>query len=539
MRKPFSFISRVLVAMALMLLAVGSPSAVVSAQITYGTLDNFDVINDTGGDCHGFEIELEGISASDVAYTFGAPYQRYGDPVVVPTVTGVIIRYAANYVGGAWSAGTPYTAPPYLPTQGHSCWTGGVADPAEYYASGCDHFGASLNASPTKTTYRWLVEGAPGTLTVFGTNVSLPAPVWNVTPPAPGGQPIAAAVIAPPPLAPGGSEFGEAIWAKVFVTELPDGVQADDLDQMVIDHPDVDIVPSEPAEVEIEWVLLQASTENEGEQEFGGAAEVGAGNEAVSRRFEFYQYAGYYDPDTHEARCDNPLAVDQQVAERCGDPDAEGVAGVGVIIGAQNIAINLAGAFAVPNRPPVPEPDSVSTDEDQAVTINPDDLLLNDADPDGHLLTVISVQDATGGIVALTGGSVLFTPNGNFHGTGGFTYTVDDSNGGTGTAAVEVTIASVNDAPVADAGPNQIVKMRDTVTLTAAGSADVDGDSLTYQWSLAVPKGSKAVLINPTSASPTFVADRKGTYVARLIVNDGLVDSIFSEATIEATAGKK
>ena len=60
MQKPFSFMSRVLLALALMLLAFGSPSTVVSAQITYGTLDNFDVINDTGGDCHDFEIALIG-----------------------------------------------------------------------------------------------------------------------------------------------------------------------------------------------------------------------------------------------------------------------------------------------------------------------------------------------------------------------------------------------------------------------------------------------------------------------------------------------
>jgi len=77
------------------------------------------------------------------------------------------------------------------------------------------------------------------------------------------------------------------------------------------------------------------------------------------------------------------------------------------------------------------------------------------------------------------------------------------------------------------------------VTLSAAGSGDVDGDSLTYQWSLVVPKGSKAVLINPTSASPTFVADKKATYVARLVVNDGVLGSLPDEVTIEARAGKK
>lgn len=99
-----------------LLVASGNPA---SAVTTYGTLDNFDVINDTGGPCHGFEIEMEGITKQDVVYTFGTPYIRYGDPTVVETITGaVIVRYAATYdVGaGTWSATTPVAVAPYLPT---------------------------------------------------------------------------------------------------------------------------------------------------------------------------------------------------------------------------------------------------------------------------------------------------------------------------------------------------------------------------------------------------------------------------------------
>ena len=244
-RRLFSLLA---LATAVLLFVIAYPISIANATITYGTLDNFDVINDTGGETHGFEIELEGISSADVVYTFGAPYQRYGDPTVVPTATGVIIRYAASYAAGTWSATTPVAVAPYPPTQGHSCWTGG--DP-NYLSSGCDHFGASLNASPTKTTYRWLVAStsAPDKLIPFGSNVPIPAPVWNVTPPAlPGAQPIAAAAIAPPPSA-DPNKCGEALWAKVYVTELQGGLQADDLDLMVIDRPD-SIVPSEPIEIE-------------------------------------------------------------------------------------------------------------------------------------------------------------------------------------------------------------------------------------------------------------------------------------------------
>ena len=534
---------------ALFLFFVGYPTAVATAVTTYGTLDNFDVINDTGGETHGFEIELEGISAPDVVYTFGAPYQRYGDPTIVPTATGVIIHYAATFTSGTWSATTPIAVAPYLPTQGHSCWTGGVSDPAIYYAAGCDHFGASLNATPTKTTYRWLVESAPGsgTLIAFGTPPPLPAPVWNVTPPAvPGGQPIAAAVIAPPPSPDPNTICGDALWAKVYVTELPNALQANDLDHMVIDDPN-SIVPSEPIEIEFEWVLLQACPNNAGEQEFGGAQEVGAGNEAVSRRFEFYKYTGQYSPlppeDIREALCDNPTEPAQQIPERCGTPDANGVAGVGDLTGAQNAAINLAGLV---NQPPAitnSKPATVNMSEDSSPTAF--SLTLNATDGDGDTLTwSISTQAALGTASASGTGSskaIGYTPGANNNGADSFVVQVDDGKGGIDTITVNVNIAPVNDPPVANAGASQSVPMKSTVTLNGSGSLDVDGNALTYSWSLiTVPAHSKAVLSGANSVSPTFKADKAGTYVAQLVVNDGTVDSVSpSTVTITATKGKK
>jgi RHS repeat-associated protein len=89
-----------------------------------------------------------------------------------------------------------------------------------------------------------------------------------------------------------------------------------------------------------------------------------------------------------------------------------------------------------------------------------------------------------------------------------------------------VTITTVNSPPVANAGPDQTVFVNSTVHLNGAGSSDVDGDPLTYQWTLTnVPPGSAAQLSDPSAVAPTFTADVKGVYVAQLIVNDGHVDS--------------
>jgi hypothetical protein len=213
------------------LLAVFLAVSPTSAQVTFGSLSNFDVINDTGQPCNGFEIELEGVTPAEVVYTFGEnpadpthPYIRYGKPAIVPNVagTGVIVRYASPYDSGAkrFTEATPAATAPYPVTMGHQCWTFG--DPVNYPTSGCEHFGVSLLGNATKTTYRWLVgDNATGTLKVAGTTgnpsipapVYVPAPVWNVIPqppPAPNLPPpppiVAAVVQAPPapPVPPGG-----------------------------------------------------------------------------------------------------------------------------------------------------------------------------------------------------------------------------------------------------------------------------------------------------------------------------------------------
>ena len=96
-----------------------------------------------------------------------------------------------------------------------------------------------------------------------------------------------------------------------------------------------------------------------------------------------------------------------------------------------------------------------------------------------------------------------------------------------------VTISTNNSAPVANAGAGQSVLNGDTVILDGSGSFDVDNDGLTYSWSFTTkPPGSNAALSNPTAVQLLFDIDVSGDYVVRLIVNDGIVDSVADTVTI-------
>ena len=68
--------------------------------------------------------------------------------------------------------------------------------------------------------------------------------------------------------------------------------------------------------------------------------------------------------------------------------------------------------------------------------------------------------------------------------------------------ADEVTITTRNSQPVANAGPAQSSPVGDLVDLDGSGSTDVDGDPLTFEWSLTtVPAGSSAKISDPTLVS--------------------------------------
>lgn len=99
-----------------------------------------------------------------------------------------------------------------------------------------------------------------------------------------------------------------------------------------------------------------------------------------------------------------------------------------------------------------------------------------------------------------------------------------------------IITASGNNAPVANAGTDQMILTGSQVVLDASNSSDADGDSLIYNWSFSsVPTGSNAVLENAATISASFTADIDGDYIIALIVSDGAENSSADSVTVSSS----
>jgi len=94
------------------------------------------------------------------------------------------------------------------------------------------------------------------------------------------------------------------------------------------------------------------------------------------------------------------------------------------------------------NDNPIAQLDSISTWEDEAVTI---DVLANDFDIDGDNLNILTVEDGNNGMVEIINNQLIYTPTLNFSGSDSFSYLVTDGN------SIDIETVYVNVMGVVDA----------------------------------------------------------------------------------------
>ena len=196
--------------------------------------------------------------------------------------------------------------------------------------------------------------------------------------------------------------------------------------------------------------------------------------------------------------------------------------------GLSDTATSSADIAEVPNAAPVAADDAYSTDEDSLLEVAAPGVLGNDFDPDVDPLTAVLVSDVSDGTLTLgADGSLTYAPDPGFFGSDAFTYVASDGVADSNVATVSITVVSVNDAPVADAGGPYSALVGELVVFEGSGSFDLDGTIVTYEWDFG--DGSTG-----SGAAPDHVYLSAGLYVVSLTVTDdgGLSDTATSSADI-------
>lgn len=160
------------------------------------------------------------------------------------------------------------------------------------------------------------------------------------------------------------------------------------------------------------------------------------------------------------------------------------------------------------------------------------------ADRDGDALTHLwTVVSKPAGSVSTISSSNAAKPllTLDVAGTYGVTLIVNDKKVDSLPSTVFVTAlpppSTANIAPTANAGVDQAVVAGATVNLDGTLSTDLNGDRLTYSWSIsAKPVGSGAQLTSTTTVTPQFIADVAGIYEVKLSVNDGKASSLLTDS---------
>jgi len=177
------------------------------------------------------------------------------------------------------------------------------------------------------------------------------------------------------------------------------------------------------------------------------------------------------------------------------------------------------------NRAPSAVSAALATDEDTPLAIT-----LEGLDADANDLTFTVTGGPTNGTLDGTPPNLTYTPNEDFNGSDSFTFSVDD--GLVSSAAdglIEIAVASINDAPVADA--QSVTTDEDTpVAITLTGS-DTEGDELTFE----VVAGPSSGSLTGDAPNLIYVPDLNfnGTDSFTFKANDGELDS--NVATVDLT----
>lgn len=181
---------------------------------------------------------------------------------------------------------------------------------------------------------------------------------------------------------------------------------------------------------------------------------------------------------------------------------------------------------------PIAEDDNYTTNEDEPLVVNAaQGVLANDDNIAGNSVSVELLSGTLSGSLNLNSdGSFNYSPNENFNGSDSFSYQLTFA-GGTSQASVNITILSVNDAPVVNDDTASTNENTPVTISPLENDSDPDGDSLSVIIN-SVSSGSAVV-----SAETEVIYTPETDFNGEVTINYSASDSLggITEGTIFIT----
>lgn len=175
--------------------------------------------------------------------------------------------------------------------------------------------------------------------------------------------------------------------------------------------------------------------------------------------------------------------------------------------------------------------DVLSLDEDSSASIN---VLLNDSYLFGEDEPIITIGDATNGILLVNGNVITYTPSENFNGSDQAIYSITQNNQSS-TAQITFNVNPVNDAPIISSNPQR--EIVEGVTNLSIVAFDYDNDDLTFSIagddveSFTITNTGVLSFIDKTIFTSPNDSDQDNIYKITVAVSDG-VETTASEVAI-------
>jgi len=202
----------------------------------------------------------------------------------------------------------------------------------------------------------------------------------------------------------------------------------------------------------------------------------------------------------------------------------------------ESAAATVAITVTPPPPPPAAANDAYSVAEDVTLVMGAPGVLANDASPSGSPLSAVLVTGPSHGTLTLqSSGGFIYAPSPNYNGPDAFSYRASDGLQQSASATVSITVAAVNDPPVA---VNDVATTTRNVAVNIAVLAndiDVDGSIVVSTLAIATaPKNGSVSKKSNGTVTYTPKKSFKGTDAFTYTVkDDGGAQSNVATVTVQ------